>query len=137
MSFVRPACFLHIDTADLRKRYLKLSRETHPDFHSSSDLEQAAALTVPPASPMPTTCCVMKKTHEVYPHAERFIGTEARAAATGILMEMMDLNEAMAMADGEDEKIHGEADRRHQAGTAGDRNTCPWTPLIRTAMNRN
>ena len=53
------------------------------------------------------------------------------------LMEMMDLNEAMAMADGEDEK---DSLRKQIEGIRQEllEIVSPaLTPLIRTAMNRN
>lgn len=104
--FGLPVSF-HIDTADLRKRYLKLSRETHPDFHSlSSDLEQAAALDR--STRITNAYNVLRDEEKRMKYIllqKGLLEEEARVQLRPeFLMEMMDLNEAMAMADGEDEK---------------------------------
>lgn len=137
--FGLPVSF-HIDTADLRKRYLKLSRETHPDFHSlSSDLEQAAALDR--STRITNAYNVLRDEEKRMKYIllqKGLLEEEARVQLRPeFLMEMMDLNEAMAMADGEDEKIHCGSRSKASGRNCWRSYHLPWTPLIRTAMNRN
>jgi molecular chaperone HscB len=104
--FGLPVSF-QLDVKQVRKRYLELSRESHPDFHSLSGEEKQAA--VLERSTLVTNAYNVlsddEKRMKYILQEKGMLGDEARVQLRPeFLMEMMDLNEAADMAEGEEEK---------------------------------
>ncbi len=93
-----------VDLADLRKRYFQLSRQVHPDYHTqANDADQQKLLEL--ASQLNSAYTTLQDAElrlDYLLHLKQIVvNDEKYALPPAFLMEMMELNEALADAEAE------------------------------------